>query len=89
MNSTNCVDSSFLFIQTASDSLDISSITRSGSCAGFDTLLIGRAAVSAASNDFFTDSLLFATGNFWIVNELTAKRLTLQVVESQVRYEVD
>lgn len=82
----DCQDSVFLFIaQLADDSLDIRELLPS--CDGqsaFDTISLGKAKASVAEDIFFTDSIVFASGRFWIITESFS--LTFAYREEDVNY---
>ncbi|MEP1032823.1 hypothetical protein [Ekhidna sp.] len=90
-NTTNCVDSIKLvfdlIVSTSVDSLDVSMIS---GCSPSTTNLIGRANASKAMDrQLFSDSLIFADGTIWIVNQLTSKQLTLTADGQSVSYSVE
>ncbi len=86
-NSTNCVDSVklvFALVENSSnDSLDISMISGCTSTASF----LGRASASkAVDRDLFTDSLIFASGDFWIINQVTSQQLMMGIDGADYQY---
>ncbi|WP_436517160.1 hypothetical protein [Ekhidna sp. To15] len=91
VNSQNCSDSVQLIFElvenTSDDSLDISIIS---GCPSMNTAtIIGRASASKAEDrDLFTDSLIFASGNFWIINQITSQQLFLNMNDQDVQYMV-
>lgn len=88
MNVSNCADSvklNFTLVaNTLGDSVDVSRIT--GCAATADTSLIGRANASNAGV-IFTDSLIFANGNFWIVDQISSQRLSLISGDQNLQYQ--
>lgn len=93
INSENCSDSIKLYIEyvnfsgNADDSVDISELTPINSCTSFDTIYLGRAdASSFAGGDLFTDSLIFASGDFWTILQITAGNLVINKSKNQINY---
>lgn len=89
VNSTNCTDSIKLvfdlIVDSSNDSLDVS-IT-SGCAESLSTILIGRASASSEDDQIlFTDSLNFADGTYWIVEQVTAEQLRLNIDIQSVEY---
>lgn len=88
----NCSDSVKLIFElvanTTDDSLDISIIN---GCSQTNTAtLIGRASASSPSDRIiFTDSLIFASGSYWIVNQITSVQLNLSIDGNQSAYVED
>ncbi|MEQ9467316.1 MAG: hypothetical protein RLN88_07880 [Ekhidna sp.] len=94
VDSENCADSIKLFIELvnssgdADDSLDISELTPISNCTSFDTVYLGRADASSFSGgDLFTDSLIFASGDFWIVSQITSTFFTTEESNIQSNYQ--
>ena len=89
INTTNCSDSlkfTFELITNSSgDSLDITQTVYQSDCSTQDSFL-GRASASAAASERFTDSLVFATGDYWIITEITSQRLQIQIDDQSVRF---
>lgn len=87
--STNCADSVKLVFDlienTSNDSLDVSMIT---GCESFNsTNYIGRASASKAlGRQLFTDSLIFRSGDFWIIEEITSKQLLIDDGDKESRF---
>ncbi len=70
------------------DSLEISQLVPlcdNGS--GFDTVALGRAKASAEEGLFFTDSIRFADGRYWIITEAFSLTFGFQEGEVNYRYE--
>lgn len=92
VNSSSCLDSIrllFDLVASADDSVLISEVFRGTSCVP-DTTLIGLADASSNLGGLvFTDSLNFANGSSWIVNDLTSKSLTLITPAGPVNYSAD
>ncbi|MEP0986935.1 hypothetical protein [Ekhidna sp.] len=91
VNSTDCKDSVRLHIEfvpnQSGDSLNLSRISLLNNCSSKDTTLIGRANASKANGrDLFTDSLNFRSGDFWIIKNVTSKKLTLTDNETTISY---
>lgn len=89
VNSQNCTDSMQLIFErvenSIDDSLDVSMI--SGCSSSGLTTIIGRASASRAiDRDLFTDSLIFASGDVWIVDQITSKQLLLSIDDQSVLY---
>jgi hypothetical protein len=71
-----CSDSTRLLIAaTQLDSIEISRLVPKVDCSGFDTLALGNANTSGEL--VFTDSLIFSTGEFWIVESISSLNLIL------------
>jgi len=90
VNSTDCQDSVKLYFQLlendSDDSVTVSRLTPLSDCSAFDTILIGNADASSLEGAIgFTDSLIFASGDFWIINSVTSDRLTL-IIEDRKTY---
>ena len=80
MTIQDCQDSIRLFfhiVSTTPDSVNCYQLTPGISCSEFDTLIFGGMMPSATDN-IFTDSLLFRGGilDFMIVEQLTSQRFT-------------
>ncbi|MEQ8904609.1 hypothetical protein [Ekhidna sp.] len=91
VNSQNCADSAILHIElipnASADSIDISSLVRADNCEIFDTTYIGRANASRfAERNLFSDSLIFGSGDFWIVHNVTSEQLQIEVDGSFLSY---
>ena len=91
IKSQNCADSVILHIElivnSAADSVDISSLVRSTNCNAFDTTYIGRASASQVTGrNLFSDSLIFNSGDFWIVHHVTSEQLQIGLDGSFLRY---
>lgn len=87
VNSSDCADSVFLYVQSIDDSLDFSRLTYQGSCAVFDTTYLGRANASSPSDsDLFTDSLHFQNGDFWLIKTITSELFTVEIEDVILRY---
>lgn len=89
VNSTDCTDSvniTFeLIANAANDSLDITMIT--GCANSSNTTLLGRASASSPEGGIlFTDSLIFDSGDFWIIDQITSEQLSLRIDEVEVQY---
>lgn len=83
IDSQNCQDSVRLFVELLSSSTDdsvvISEIIRGGLC-NPDTSLTGHADASSFEDAiFFTDTLNFDNGEFWIIERITNQTLILSV----------
>lgn len=90
-NAANCTDSVKLLFElvtnTTNDSLDISIIN---GCSPATATLIGRASASSPSDRIiFTDSLVFASGSYWIVNQITSDQLSLMIDDDQSTYVIE
>ncbi len=82
VNSTDCADSLELYFELVSsssnDSLDIFELTPNANCNSFNAIFIGRADASRLpDSDLFTDSLIFSSGDFWIINSITSQSLQI------------
>ena len=91
VNSTDCADSVRLYItlltSSSGDSVTLSTLTPRSDCGGFDTTLIGNANASSPSDGIlFTDSLVFANGDSWIVESITSSSLSITTRTSQKSY---
>ena len=91
INSMECADSLKLHFElvtnTSNDSLDIFELTPTFNCASYDTTLIGRADASKlVGGDLFTDSLVFSSGDFWIVVQVTSQFFGLEIDNSSLNY---
>ncbi len=89
VNSTNCADSIKLVFDlvanSSDDSLDVS--ISSGCVGSLSTVLIGRASASSEDDQIlFTDSLNFADGSYWIVEQVTSEQLRLDIDFQSVEY---
>ena len=93
VNSNECQDSVRLLVQLVSantdDSVSISEILRGTTCTP-DTTLIGNADASSFLDGLlFTDSLNFADGSTWMVNDISAKSLTITRPSGAISYQAD
>lgn len=91
-NFADCADSvklMFILVENSvGDSLDISIIK--GCSASSNAILIGRAnASSAEDRNIFTDSLIFASGDFWIVNQITSQQFNFSIDDQSANYLAD
>ena len=88
VNSANCADSvqlRFELVTGSDDSLDISIVT--GCSSSSVTNSVGRASASkAADRDLFTDSLIFSTGEFWLVSQITSQQLYISIDGQSAQY---
>ncbi len=80
----NCADSiRFLVVQSVDDSLQVSQLQPLCDGTGvLDTMLIGKAKASA-EEALFTDSLLFADGQFWIIQEVFSTQVNFSYNDRQ------
>ena len=93
VNSNECQDSVRLLVQLVSantdDSVSISEILGGIACTP-DTTLIGNADASSFLDGLlFTDSLNFADGSTWMVNDISAKSLTITRPSGAISYQAD
>ncbi|MEP5612916.1 MAG: hypothetical protein ABJP45_11730 [Cyclobacteriaceae bacterium] len=80
-----CTDSLRLLITAvATDSINVATLTPQMNCTAFDTLDLGDA--NASGDLVFTDSIVFDSGEIWIVTEITSQNLSLSVDASIMRY---
>ena len=83
INSVECSDSVRLHItllsSSSDDSISIFNLLPKSNCFGYDTAFVGNA--NASGNLLFTDSLLFADGDFWIVESVTSENLSIRDLE--------
>ena len=85
---SSCADSVHLFIRQDGDSLDIRDLTpRCDGSMMFDTGEV-RMAKASVEDIFFTDSLLFADGTFWIVTESFSLTMGYQDGDVNYRYAI-
>jgi len=89
VNSPNCQDSTKLFVQLLSNSLDdtvaISRLNLSQDCSVVDTLFIGNADASSFEGAIlFSDTLNFSDGSFWTVERITSNEI---VIRSEIKEE--
>ncbi len=72
-----CLDSVNLLIESVTDSISVARLIPRAGCMGFDTVQVGKANASfIPSGLVFTDSLNFASGDFWLVQEITQTKFT-------------
>lgn len=72
---TTCSDSTHLYITSvAPDSIHIARLIPKDNCSAFDTLKLGNA--NASGELLFTDTLSFASGEYWFLEEITAQKLS-------------
>ena len=70
----DCEDSLFILFEHVDDSLLVSSLSRDCLTASeFDTTEIGM-SLPSSNGIIFSDSLLFSTGNHWIVEDLSSQQ---------------
>ncbi|MEP1096566.1 MAG: hypothetical protein ABJG78_15730 [Cyclobacteriaceae bacterium] len=71
-----CTDSLRLLITAvATDSINVTTLTPKLNCLTFDSLDLGDA--NASGDLVFTDSIVFDSGEIWIIDEITARNLTI------------
>ncbi len=87
VNSEDCEDSLRLLVERASDSIDIYRLIPGELCDYQDTSFVGRAEASNLPDGLlFTDSLNFSDGDFWLVESITSKSLTLTINAERISY---
>ena len=91
ISSMDCADSVKLHFElvtnSSNDSLDIYRLTPISNCTSFDSTLIGRAdASSLKDSNLFTDSLVFASGDFWLINLITSEFLSIDENDQKIHY---
>lgn len=85
-NPTLCSDTLRLLItEVASDSINISRLIPISNCTSFDSLKFGNA--NASGDLVFTDSIIFATGEVWIIDKITSKGLAIFNDDSVENYQ--
>jgi len=87
VNTSNCQDSTRLLFElltnTTDDSVTIYQLIPRSDCSRFDTTLLGNADASSFEQGIrFSDSLIFANGDFWMVEQITSDLLTLRISET-------
>ncbi len=88
VNSNNCADSVLLTFElvanAADDSLDITMLS---GCSPSNSTVLGRASASSPEGGIlFTDSLIFASGEFWIIDQITSEQLFLRIDNEDFQY---
>ncbi|MEO9873017.1 hypothetical protein [Ekhidna sp.] len=91
IDSGSCADSVKLQIElvenNTGDSLDISRLVSNQTCTSFETIYIGRADASFPDGRIlFTDSLLFSSGDFWMVDLITSQQLRFRINGQSIDY---
>ncbi len=74
-------------VVTDTDSISISRLTPTADCSGFTEETLGNA--NASGDLVFTDSIIFASGDIWIINEITAKTLSLTTQSQSENWQFD
>ena len=89
-NPMQCTDSVKLLFVHIMDSITVSRLLPQADCMAFDTLSLGNASASVAKGtNRFTDTLHFATGDFWIIDAITSKNLLFSEENTQFSYQAD